>query len=97
MAWVYICGMNVTQGAMKKAPATRPLSYYTYSSARVHITWNGHVQPVGYFKSATAANRWINDNDFYGNLDRYRIVTPDGVLKPEYDPQPIINFHPGQY
>jgi len=69
----------------------KSIEYYQYSTARIHITWNGHIQPVGRFKTATAANKWINENDFLGNFDRYKIVTPDGELDPAWDPQPQFN------
>ena len=72
---------------------THPMSYYTYETIKVHITWNGKVQPVGMFKSAESANTFINRHLILSSneLPNYKIVTPDAILDPVYDPEPQYN------
>lgn len=72
------------------------MEWYVYSTAKIHITWNGHVQPMGFFKTATAANKAINENCFTGDVNRYKIVTPDGTINAIYDPPKLETAYPTQ-
>ena len=69
----------------------KSLDFYKYESAKIRIKWRGFLQPVGVFKSAREANTFINDNLILtaDQLYDFQIITPDGVILPEYDPKPI--------
>ena len=71
------------------------LDFYKYESPKIIIKWRGFMQPVGMFKSAREANTFINDNLILtaDQLADYKIITPDGILLPEYDPKNQINSY----
>lgn len=71
----------------------KPLSYYSYETMQIIITWCGKVQPVGRFKSATEANTFINRHLIMSpaELDNYKIVTPDATLAAEWEPDKVFN------
>jgi len=75
---------------MNEAP--RNIDYYRYETPKIYITWHGITQPFGYFKTAEQANRFINDNILsFNELCCYKIMTPDGYIRPTYDPAPMFN------
>lgn len=49
---------------------TRPLEFYTYSTPKVRIYWNGHMQPKA-FLSAVEAKQWIEA--YAGNVGTFQI------------------------
>ena len=62
----------------------KDLNYYKYETPKITILWKGITQPMGFFYSAIAANKAINDiyNSMPCNFELYKIQTPDGILTP---------------
>jgi len=59
----------------------KTIEFYTYSSPCITILWNGHTQPLGFFKSAIEARDEIKQLESTpGNFWRWTIKTPEGII-----------------
>ena len=56
----------------------KKLDFYTYETPKVWIKWNGIIQPINPFKSATEAKKYVEKNfSWLPNLKKFTIQAPD--------------------
>jgi hypothetical protein len=73
----------VKQIIKEESEITRDLSYHEYETPKISILWNGHVQPMGYFKSALDALdaiKKIMSQGGGGGKNHWQLRTPGGLI-----------------
>lgn len=58
----------------------KPISYYTFETAKITILWHGKIQPVGRFKSATEALRFVEVIAAWSNTASEYQLNCDGEI-----------------
>jgi hypothetical protein len=73
---------NRTNNEAVNKKEKRPLSWYEYETARITVLWNGHTQPLGFFKSAIDAKKAVDKlkSTLSVQTGKWELRTPNGII-----------------